>query len=233
MNGNVSNDDILFDRLVDGELSLAERRELLRSLDSRPDGWRKCALAFLEAQSWQNDVRALAAPSQTSRKSDDKTSIAPTLPEKRISMRTAAQWFAVAAGLMIAFRFGIMQRDRVNPLVKTPVPANAQVASVSPPPAGVAPNAAKPGDALNLWVRDDSGQVRRVRVPLVDASALDPALGLQFQTGVPDDVRNRLKNQGLTVQSKRRYAPMWLDNGRPMIVPVEDTKIVPVSSKVY
>jgi hypothetical protein len=42
-----------------------------------------------------------------------------------------------------------------------------------------------------------------------------------------------LKNQGYTVQSKRQYAPMWLDNGRPMVVPVEDTKIVPVSNKVY
>ena len=54
-----------------------------------------------------------------------------------------------------------------------------------------------------------------------------------FQTGVPDDVRNQLKDQGYAVQSKRQYAPMWLDNGRPMVVPVEDTKIVPVSNKVY
>ena len=82
-------------------------------------------------------------------------------------------------------------------------------------------------------IRDDAGQMRRVRVPLVDASALDPNLGLEFQTGVPDDIRDRLQNRGFAVESKRQYAPMWLDNGRPMIVPVEDTKIVPVSNKVY
>jgi hypothetical protein len=70
-------------------------------------------------------------------------------------------------------------------------------------------------------------------VPLVDASTLDRELGLQFQTGVPDDVRDRLQHRGYAVQSKHQYAPMWLDNGRPMIVPVEDTKIVPVSDKVY
>lgn len=235
MNGNTFNDDILFDRLVDGELSLAERRALVRSLDARPDGWRKCALAFLEAQSWQSDVRTMTAtPSNSVASTEKKESSAPTLPEKRISMRTAAQWFAVAAGLLIAFRMGNLQHGGMtNPVANVALPANSQLASVHSLPQAAAPTAAKPGDALNLWVRDDSGQVRRVRVPLVDASALDPALGLQFQTGVPDDVRNRLQNQGLTVQSKRRFAPMWLDNGRPMIVPVEDTKIVPVSNRAY
>lgn len=235
MNGNISHDDILFDRLVDGELTLTERRDLVRSLDTRPDGWRKCALAFLESQSWQNDVRAMTAtPASSIVHSDAEKSAAPILPEKRISMRTAAQWFAVAASLLIAFRMGNLQHGSTsNPVANVALPASSQMASMHSLPQAAAPVAAKPGDALNLWVRDDSGQVRRVRVPLVDASALDPALGLQFQTGVPDDVRNRLQNQGLTVQSKRRFAPMWLDNGRPMIVPVEDTKIVPVSNRAY
>ncbi len=47
---------LLFDRLVDGALSEAQRRELLAGLDSRPDGWRQCALAFLEAQSWGDEL---------------------------------------------------------------------------------------------------------------------------------------------------------------------------------
>ena len=41
MNNETLNDDILFDRLVDGELSAAERRALLESLDARPQGWRR------------------------------------------------------------------------------------------------------------------------------------------------------------------------------------------------
>ena len=43
----------LIDRLVDGELSEHERRTLLESLDTTPDGWRRCALTFLEAQELQ------------------------------------------------------------------------------------------------------------------------------------------------------------------------------------
>ena len=52
-------DEAVFDRLADGELSLEETRSLLRSLDERPDGWRRCALAFLEAQAWSQELQKL------------------------------------------------------------------------------------------------------------------------------------------------------------------------------
>ena len=146
-------------------------------------------------------------------------------------MRAAAQWLAVAAGLIVAFKIGSWQRERGVPIANSPAATNEQLVSV-PPPAAV-PNNAKANDALNLWVRDDAGQLRRVRVPLVDAQALDGQLGTVFQTGVPDDVRDRLNGSGYAVESKRQYAPLWLENGRPMVVPVEDTKIVPVSNRAY
>lgn len=49
------------DRLVDGELSRDEYRALLESLDREPDGWRRCALAFLEAQAWQRELPIVRA----------------------------------------------------------------------------------------------------------------------------------------------------------------------------
>jgi hypothetical protein len=229
MNEHSSNDDILFDRLVDGELSATERRDLLGSLDERPERWRKCALAFLEAQSWTKDLGSIAAEPQ--RTIASASVIAPKPSSRRTSIRAAAQWLAVAASLLIAFKFGA-SRNQNPPVAGNPVPTAQQIVS-TPGAAAPGQSTTKPGDALNLWVRDDAGQMRRVRVPLVDANALDDELGLQFQTGVPDDVRGRLEDNGYAVQSKRRYAPLWLDNGRPMIVPVEDTKIVPVSNKVY
>jgi hypothetical protein len=88
-------------------------------------------------------------------------------------------------------------------------------------------------DALTFFVRDESGKTQPVRVPLVDAGELDRRLGLEFQTGWPDHVRDQLEDRGYQVQSKRRYAPLLLENGRPMIVPVEDTRIVPVGQAVY
>ncbi|HEX3600378.1 MAG TPA: hypothetical protein VHU84_09570 [Lacipirellulaceae bacterium] len=228
MNNDISINDVLFDRLVDGELPEVERRALLESLETQPQGWRCCALAFLEAQSWQAELRTVVP--KTPAKTELQKTGAPSAPAKRISILAAAQWLAVAASLLVAFKLGNLQHGSAIRVAGGPTRFQDQVASA---PGAPAPTSKAPGDALNLWVRDDAGQMRRVRVPLVDASTLDHDLGLQFQTGVPDDVRDQLQDHGYAVQSKHQYAPMWLDNGRPMIVPVEDTKIVPVSNKVY
>jgi hypothetical protein len=231
MNDQPSNDDIRFDRLVDGELSAGERRALLESLDARPDGWRRCALAFLEAQSWRRELGLLAG--------DEAVVTTAPMPAARGREKLAhhgwsgLHWLGLAASLALAFGLGLLshQRDPAG-IAQTGPAATEQLVSV-PPPGKPAPTAGQPNNALNLWVRDDSGQLRRVRVPLVDAQAIDRELGLEFQSGVPDDLRNQLQNQGYAVESKRQYAPLWLENGRPMVVPVEDTKIVPVSNRVY
>jgi hypothetical protein len=54
--GFAADDERLIDLLVDGELEGAERRRLLERLDSTPDGWRRCATAFLEAQAWRQAI---------------------------------------------------------------------------------------------------------------------------------------------------------------------------------
>ncbi len=49
------------DRLVDGELDPEARRDLLKRLDGSPDGWRRCALAFLEGQEFRLAARGWLA----------------------------------------------------------------------------------------------------------------------------------------------------------------------------
>ena len=44
------------DLLVDGELEGQDRKDLLRKLDRSPNGWKHCALAFLEAQMFQQAI---------------------------------------------------------------------------------------------------------------------------------------------------------------------------------
>ena len=60
--------DRRLDLLVDGELDENDRRELLRGLDREPDGWRRCAMAFLEAQTWKQALGAIVPPRRTSRR---------------------------------------------------------------------------------------------------------------------------------------------------------------------
>jgi hypothetical protein len=224
------NDEILFDRLVDGELSPAERRRLLASLDERPDGWRRCALAFLEAQSW---ISGFAQTVRDAPQSDDAKVLA--LPEsgqgKHLRQGLAA--LAIAASLLIAFSIGSMRSGIDRSTAAVSPNSEEQVAAVAPPLKQAVPHSAAADDALTLWVRDDAGRKQSLRVPLVEAGELDHQLGVTFQSAVPARLRERLRERGYDVQSRGRYAPLWLENGRPMIVPVEDTKIVPVSQQVY
>jgi len=236
MNDNRSlNEDMLLDRLVDGELSGSERRQLLESFDKHPEDWRRCALAFLEAQSWREEMGQVAR-GFASKTTEPKSPALSAATSRRASWSSVATWLAMAASLLVAFGLGMMQREAGQSIAGTSANPADQVATVTPSGKPLSPKNAAPSDAVTLFVKDDGGRMQPVRVPLVDANTLDKELGMTFQTGVPDEVRNQLKDNGYAVKSKRQYAPLWLENGRPMILPVEDTNIVPVSNvsnKVY
>jgi hypothetical protein len=227
------NDDALFDRLVDGEISSAERRRLLATLDDRPGGWRQCALAFLEAQSWRTDLGQVVLEAEAAHVSPHLNPS--TTLRNRFARRRAIGWLAIAAGLLVAFGLGsAWQGESEMPSPRIPAPDSGQKVAENSAGQGADTPAAGPSkDALTFWVRDTAGSRQPVHVPLVDAAALDRQLGVQFRSGLPEGVREHLQKNGYNVQSTRRYAPLWLENGRSLVVPVEDTRIVPVSPVVY
>ena len=151
--------------------------------------------------------------------------------------RRRASWLALAASVLMAFTLGLALRDLPHPhQIAAPSPSSLrvdQIAAAAPERTEPRAEAASPTDALTLWVRDDAGQPRPLRVPLVDATALDQRTGLRFQSGLSPQERQQLEQLGYEVESRQRYAPLWLENGRPLVVPVEDMKIVPVSNRVY
>src|SRR6478735_5618126 len=206
-------EDVLLDRLVDGELSGSERRQLLESFDKRPEGWRRCALAFLEAQSWREEMGQVAR-GVASEAVAPKSPASSAAPSRKSSWSSVATWLAMAASLFLAFGLGLMHHERGPSVADGSSNPSGQVASVTPPSQPLSPKSSTRGDAVTLFVKDDSGRMQPVRVPLVDASTLDKELGMKFQTGVPEDVRNQLKSDGYAVKSKRQYAPLWLENGR-------------------
>ena len=57
------------DRIVDGALTPVELRAAIGRLDHEPDGWKRCAVAFLEAHSWRDSFRTLEEPATTLRAS--------------------------------------------------------------------------------------------------------------------------------------------------------------------
>lgn len=57
-------DNRLIDQIVDGALTPAELRAAIDHLDQDADGWRRCALAFLEAQCWGQSMRSFEPAAQ-------------------------------------------------------------------------------------------------------------------------------------------------------------------------
>jgi anti-sigma factor RsiW len=92
----------MIDRLVDGSLPDGERHTILLRLDTEPDGWRRCALAFLEAQAWREAFAPLS----------ESAAPVSTLPNPRSAVskskpaRIAVRWTAAAASLLAAFALG-------------------------------------------------------------------------------------------------------------------------------
>jgi hypothetical protein len=232
-NSLADGDDAAFDRLVDGELSADDRRSLLASLDGRSDGWRRCALAFLEAQSWRGEFGRMI----------EQTASAATVASLNSPARRGVRWgtmLATAAAVMAAFGLGWQlsgpQADDLNPAAADLL-ADAG-APVDDTPVADASPVVEPlpeGDAVTLLVRDRDGVAQRIEVPLVDGSGL----GEQFADDpawTNAEFRDQLARHGIDVQARRRYAPLFFeqeDQLVPMIVPVDDAVITPVSLPIY
>jgi hypothetical protein len=94
------------DRLVDGSLPEAERRKLLLQLESEPEGWRRCALAFLEAQTWREAFAPLAAAASAAAPANLAIRTGSPPPH----WRRAVRWVALAACILAGFALGWASR---------------------------------------------------------------------------------------------------------------------------
>jgi hypothetical protein len=132
---NTPDDAIAIDRLIDGELDEHERRELLRRLDTTPDGWRRCALAFLEAQEFAQAARAWT--------SDHAAVHSEPTPVVTHPKRKGARLLRIAAAAMlasVAFASGFAARERqVQPRVVQSEPSKLAPPSSFPETITTAP----------------------------------------------------------------------------------------------
>lgn len=123
---SAADDQQLLDRLIDGELSPEARRDLLLRLEHETGGWRRCALAFLEAQSWGQDFRSLlnapagspsdaAVPAGSGNAASQSIVAAPasltsTLTTPRKWLDRTGMLLAIAASFVVAFGLGVASK---------------------------------------------------------------------------------------------------------------------------
>src|SRR5262245_12171391 len=97
------------DRLVSGELSDSERRSVLAWLDEDVRRWRPCAIAFLEAQTWEAAASSLSACGvTTAERSASEGKPAPVRRAIAQAHRSGLQALATIAAVAIAFLSGIL-----------------------------------------------------------------------------------------------------------------------------
>ncbi len=219
---NAPLNDSRFDRLVDGELSEQERRQLLEGLDRQPGGWRRCALAFLEAQCWKQTFAADSRPSSLPK----IEAPAARLPRSRWTHRVGTA-LAMAASFLIVFWIGSFAE-------RTMLDRSAGPLAQNEPPRAVghaAPDAAgsKPWQMVTL--ASPSGS--KIRMPAAERNRLDPQWLDALPSAVPDDVLQAFNRTGHQVQQRRELVPIPLGDGRQMVVPVDQVDVHYTGNTTY
>lgn len=250
-------DNTPFDRLVDGELNESERRELLAGLDQEPEGWRRCALAFLEAQCWKQVLGGLqdasaaeslpAASAESIPVSREQPSFQPQRSSRIGRFNTI---LAMAASFLVALWLGsLVQRSWRGvsvPVGRGPLGEmaahSANQKSFSPVGRGAAGIAAAPGDVKpsSPWrvvtvsaPSDGKTPDRALSLPAVERNSLDDQWLQGISPAIPADVLQAFQRTGHQVEQRRELIPVPLKDGRRLLVPVDQVDVHYVGSKEY
>jgi hypothetical protein len=224
-------DPFLLDKLVDGELAPAERRQLLMELENQPDGWRRCALAFLESQAFCDALGSLSVPPKESS----------TQPLKEAAWRSNA-WgtiLAAAASFLIAFGLGLTWRGQpLPPNSGTAAQSGSQssrVASVSPkqPVLGLASDDTQWGTMTVSLDRNGDGKLEPLELPIARGSNIDEKWVRDQPLAFPSQVKRELERMGHEVRQQRQYYPFDLGNGARVLVPVDEVDVRYVNERQF
>jgi hypothetical protein len=185
------------DRLVDGDLNADQQRALLTALENQPDGWRRCALAFIEAQTLRGEFRRMAAADEAANQQLDvreqPSVIFRGVARRHSAMRTL-RWLAIAASLLVAFTLGIAAQSWLSavsvsdqpgkvvsaPAEKTPAVTDEKMVAATANPsstsAGGSNSESAKWQALKVIFPAADGQGEQtVEVPLVAADEIGRA----------------------------------------------------------
>lgn len=227
-------DEDLFDLLVDGELSEIQRRNLLSSLDKSPDGWRRCALAFLEAQCWKRDFcGVLPRRDETLAPQHPPVSAAPEpasrTPATRpgFPRRSLGTFLAIAASFLIALGIGTQIRPgwRSDGASGPQPPQTAGVAGPSRSGAGSRLGTEFRRSVQPVTLVSQTDPARSVQVPAEESDRWDAGCWHGDLPTVPDELLQALTRTGHEVRRSRQFVPVPLQDGRQLFVPVDQVDV--------
>jgi len=249
-------DPVLLDRLVDNELAEDQRRALLLDLQRSEGGWRRCALAFLEAQAWDDALKTDVDAIFDDAESEDAPSA--TLPVERVAVpdsstrreprrrgllsrlsRPAQMLSAMAASFLVAIAISSQWNSRYPNMSLPPDGVQPLVASNDPGAtmAGTTSTTAMPTAMPRVLPQDEwklvtlhgpvgpGGQESTIQLPAVQRAALDENWAQSLPSSLPADVRQSLQRTGHRVHEFRTFLPVQTNDGRQVVVPVDQVDV--------
>lgn len=249
-------DPLEIQRLVDGELLPADRKQLLKRIDLTPDDWRTVALALLEEQSFSREISKVNVFQNFANHFDDSNSTRVSQPYSAdlstFSLFRHPGWKGIvvsavlAASVLVAVGVTIVQPWFENPSV----PSNSATSIAnsnrsSPLPLDPAGNSdwGSPVGELSLASDDATVQpvrngnafedemlpnVARNRIPVYEVHAEQAKRWMDDEARRIASWREQLRRRGYELDSKPNRIEKTLPDGRALIVPVNQWNVRPI-----
>ncbi len=243
----------MIDQMVDGGMMPDELRACIERLDAAPEGWRRCALAFLEAQCWADAFRSMdgtiagdapRTPADSPLRSFTTLSPAPITPVAAPRGRLIVA--ALAAGIaLIAFSLGWLSHGaRMRSDVErsaTDALAGDLKTLESHPDRASQPNSPaeplQPGSIAGLptdrlptvrevaRLRVGTGGVTSAEVPIFAGPGVSQRWLLEQPPPVSEHDQAIWQRQGYVLEQQRRLLSVPLADGRRATVPVDHVQV--------
>jgi hypothetical protein len=239
------------DRIVDGSLGPGVLRHALARIDREPDGWKRCTLAFLEAQCWGEAFRALDATSVLGPRCDVELQSLRHVPAK-LDRHRARSWRGVAAAGIVAASFALgwlshvsLSREKAGPALTVPPTeivaqkpdhaTNEHVipAAVDPPrpSRSVSRSAAEPATPSPAALVQTVAQIRighdgtGATVPILAGPGINGDWLRAQALPVSEYEQVLLERHGYQVDQRRRLLIATFADGRRVSVPIDQVEI--------
>ena len=202
-------------RLIDLQLDGPARRELLGAAEKDPEIWRDIALAFVEQQVWQDQIRK----DEATRDRQAESAVAPSLhkPVRDSSTTLASRWLLMAAGVLFAATL-LMQWESYW---RTTAPSSSSVAEQEETPH----ESEHPSNYASQPYTLELGNDRRTK--LYDHQNLEAMLKELKKFPVDSQMQQQFAKAGFELTPDIQFYIGEASDGRQMIVPVQRLHIQP------
>lgn len=227
----MTKEELQIDRMVDGELSQDEQRDLLLDCESN-NRWRELALAYVESQAFGSALRSPQFFAETPSLKTVPQTVVLEEPmrhtvERERSKKDQLTWnvmslaAAVLLSLGLGYGLGWWWQGDAGPASVDLAGNNQTVGGSNDAIVGSVPDSRL--KTMPFTVSDPaSDELRQVDLPVVNASELGPNWEQQLtKRDVPDDMLRELRDHGLNVRQARTFTRIRLPDGRLVVVPID------------